>query len=46
MEEFLARGGKHQVLRFEATREDLFDRAEPEPETAAARESCWSPPAR
>ncbi len=35
MEEFLARGGKHKVLRFEATREDLFDRAEPEPDTAA-----------
>ena len=31
-EEFLARGGKHPVLLFEATREDLFAAPEPEPE--------------
>ena len=32
MEAFLARGGEHRVLRFEATREDLFGHAAPERE--------------
>ena len=31
LENFLARGGKHPVIRFEATREDLFERPDPEP---------------
>src|SRR3954447_6421691 len=33
MEAFLARGGKHPVVRFEATREDLFDKPDAEPES-------------
>src|SRR4051794_4514561 len=33
MEAFLARGGKHPVIRFEATREDLFDKPDLEPES-------------
>ncbi len=35
-EDFRARGGKHPVTRFAATREDLFGRVEPEPPAAAA----------
>ncbi len=31
MEAFLARGGKHPVIRYEATREDLFDKSDPDP---------------
>ncbi|HYZ62218.1 MAG TPA: 8-oxo-dGTP diphosphatase MutT [Acetobacteraceae bacterium] len=31
LENFLARGGKHPVIRFEATRDDLFDKPEPDP---------------
>src|SRR3954470_20867820 len=31
MADFLARGGKHPVIRYEATREDLFEKAGPEP---------------
>ena len=32
-ESFLARGGEHPVIRFEATREDLFGAVEPPPPT-------------
>ncbi len=41
-------GCDHQVLIFEATREDVFGRAEAAPaENAAGRSRCcWSPPAR
>ena len=37
MEAFLARGGKHPVIRFEATRDDLFDKPDhdPAPESGA-----------
>ena len=34
-ESFLARGGDHPVVRFEATRDDLFGAVEAEPESAA-----------
>jgi len=37
METFQARGGEHKVLRFEATREDLFGHAAPEPEEGASK---------
>lgn len=36
LEAFLARGGKHPVIRFEATRDDLFDKPEPTPTAPAA----------
>jgi len=32
MEQYLARGGKHPVVRFEATRDDLFGHADPAPD--------------
>ena len=35
MDRFLARGGEHPVLRFEATRDDLFGAVEPAPPPAA-----------
>jgi 8-oxo-dGTP diphosphatase len=37
METFQARGGEHKVLRFEATRDDLFGHAAPEPEEGATK---------
>jgi 8-oxo-dGTP diphosphatase len=37
MEPFLARGGKHPVIRFEATRDDLFGTPDPEPSSDAGR---------
>src|SRR3954469_16340523 len=35
MADFLARGGKHPVIRFEATRDDLFDKPGPHPAPGA-----------
>jgi len=37
MEHFLARGGEQKVLRFEATRDDLFGHAAPEPQEGAEK---------
>ncbi len=37
MEPFLARGGKHPVIRFEATRDDLFGKPDPEPSAEPGR---------
>jgi len=37
METFQARGGEHKVLRFEATRDDLFGHTAPEPEEGARK---------
>ncbi len=37
-ETFLARGGRHPVILFEATRDDLFTPTDPSPETALAAE--------
>ena len=37
MEHFLARGGEQKVLRFQATRDDLFGHAEPEPQEGAEK---------
>ncbi len=37
MESFLARGGEQKVLRFEATRDDLFGHTTPEPQEGAEK---------
>jgi 8-oxo-dGTP diphosphatase len=37
MEHFLARGGEQKVLRFEATRDDLFGHTAPEPQEGAEK---------
>lgn len=37
MQGFLARGGEQKVLRFEATRDDLFGHAAPEPQEGAEK---------
>jgi 8-oxo-dGTP diphosphatase len=37
MESFLARGGEQKVLRFEASRDDLFGHAAPEPQEGAEK---------